>query len=210
MPVAAALVPPPAGPASTTATERPRRARRHPIDSPITPAPTTTTSTRGGRGSTARSRRVAATVKVLNRTGRPVIASLLHRHRVKKLRVRERAAGVHPYAGANRIRFYGYPRRLQGRPSGVSAPCRGSPWNGREMGPRDATVKPKSHVAQGHRICDEGGGIGAVVLPRSGDQGGVAKRRRIEETASPHPSPFWVTPHPFRLSGGTHLLPGQI
>jgi hypothetical protein len=36
-----------------------------------------------------------------------------------------------PYAGMNRIRFEGFPRclALTLRPSGFSAPWRGSPWN---------------------------------------------------------------------------------
>jgi len=48
MPVAARLVPVPDWARSNTATDRPRRASRHAIDKPMTPAPITATSTRGG------------------------------------------------------------------------------------------------------------------------------------------------------------------
>src|SRR5215472_14016655 len=48
MPVAARLAPAPAVARSNTATERPRNASRHAIDKPMTPAPTTATSTAAG------------------------------------------------------------------------------------------------------------------------------------------------------------------
>src|SRR5712691_11265773 len=36
-----------------------------------------------------------------------------------------------PYAGTTRIRFEGFPRPDRLRASGVSAPCRGTPWKRR-------------------------------------------------------------------------------
>ena len=122
---------------SNTATDRPRRASRHAIDRPITPAPTTATSTCAGSAS---------------RCG--LVGVLVERRRLQPLAnrgscYRTTTSSASPpgfggemefddRGGARNPSLRRYEpdqvRRISAltatlRPSGFSAPCRGSPWN---------------------------------------------------------------------------------
>src|SRR5579864_6503399 len=116
MPVAARLAPAPAPARSNTATRSPRRASRHAIIRPITPAPITATSTAGG---------IAAVASTLCDTDTPDCAPVPSDSARKAPVARETPCikpplgsggdwrfrlNLHPYAGANRVRFKGFPR----------------------------------------------------------------------------------------------------
>ena len=141
MPVAAKLVPVPASPRSNTATVRPRSTSRQAIDSPMTPAPITATSTRAGSGRFKSSwvarcgglsrSPIAMDVSELKITRSP--PPLVRRSDRSSMAGRSKSQSLRRYKPDQVRRISALTRRNDAGSSGFSAPCRGSPWNARSL-----------------------------------------------------------------------------
>src|ERR1700719_734699 len=131
MPVAARLAPAPTVARSNTATDMPRSASRHAIDRPMTPAPTTATSTAAGMLALTAAAPCGVGLLPINWLAGGTAC-------IKKSPLfsggdSQAVVGAisNPYAGANRVRFKGFPRCPIASHAGpaVSQPLVGDlPW----------------------------------------------------------------------------------